>query len=254
MVPAQPSDGIAADPPPEDWVQAQRRLAAGDAAAFAALVETNAGTVLAVLRRRFGAALDAASLEDALGDAAMKAWRSRRCYDATLGSPRAWFGAIAIRCALDLVADRQRLGQILPDLDQRPARESGGLPVPRSSDLLLDLHRCIAELPRLQRVVLLADLAADGRAPAGDLAAAANSSLGSIYVARAKATRTIRERLRRMGHRIAADGEPTRQWQRRSPGRVANSADPTPEHEAWRLHERPGSVARQVPTKKEPKP
>lgn len=254
MAPAPPSDGIAADPPPPDWVQVQRRLAANDTAAFAALVESNAGPVLAVLRRRFGAALDAASLEDALGDAAMKAWRSRRCYDATLGSPRAWFGAIAIRCALDHVADRQRLGQVLPDLDQRPAREATGSSAPRSSDLLLDLHRCIAELPRLQRVVLLADLAADGRAPAGELAAVANSSLGSIYVARAKATRTIRERLLRMGHRIAADGEPTRRWQRRIPERVANSANPTPEHKTWHLHGRPGDVAQQAPTKKEPKP
>lgn len=254
MAPAQPSDGIAAGPPPQDWVQAQRRLAADDAAAFAAMVETNAGPVLAMLRRRFGAALDAASLEDALGDAAMKAWRSRHCYDATLGSPRAWFGAIAIRCALDLVAGRQRLGQVLPDLDQRPAREATGSSAPRSSDLLLDLHRCIAELPRLQRVVLLADLAADGRAPAGELAAVANSSLGSIYVARAKATRTIRERLRRMGHRIADDGDPTRRWQRRIPGRAANGEDPLPGHETWHLHGRPGNAARQVPTKKEPKP
>jgi DNA-directed RNA polymerase specialized sigma24 family protein len=63
-----------------------------------------------------------------------------------------------------------------------------------------ELREALGQLPRLQRLVLLADLAAEGRAPARELAAKLGTSPNSIYVTRSNARRALLAMLRHLGH------------------------------------------------------
>jgi DNA-directed RNA polymerase specialized sigma24 family protein len=62
-----------------------------------------------------------------------------------------------------------------------------------------ELREALGQLPRLQRLVLLADLAAEGKAPARELAAKLGTSANSIYVTRSNARRALLTMLRHVG-------------------------------------------------------
>ncbi len=167
------------------------------------MVERHVAQVHGLLHQRFGGVLDAASLEDVVAQALQRAWRSRHTFDASRGTARAWLGVIGHNCALQMLAKRQRMGLYLRDLGEHPAAEPEIERSEPCKQLLLDLHVHIARLPRLQRAVILADLANDGKAPAVTIEEDTGSSKGSIYVARSKAIRTLRRALAALGYEFA---------------------------------------------------
>jgi RNA polymerase sigma factor (sigma-70 family) len=122
-------------------VDLARRAAAGDAAAFAALVRTHEAAVRRFLRRLAGEAAD-----DIAQEVFLKAWRGTGHYRGD-GRYRAWLMRIAWTLFLDA-----RRGDT-----RRDAREAAA-PAPESRhdpDLAIDLERALSGLGRRERAAAL---------------------------------------------------------------------------------------------------
>lgn len=206
------------DPPPDhesdrDAVTA-RLLASGDPEGLTRLLTHHGGTVRAWLRRDFGRILDDSEIDAAMSVMAVKVWHAARRFDARKGTLRAWTAVIARNCALSLLAERRRrIATPQDDLDRFLAADPRALPLPiERRRLLADLHRCLAELPPLQRAVLRADLAHGGSAPADRLARELHTTTNSIYVSRQKGRRALRAAMAARGHEFDAATPPDRQF------------------------------------------
>lgn len=192
-------------PPPDpdrDAVTAQL-LAALDQEGLNRLLADHGGRIRWVLRREFSSVLDDSEIDEAINQAAHKAWRNARRYDAGRGSLRSWFYVIARTSTLRLLEQKKRRANLsyLPDLDASQARATAPEPVPADQQQFVDvLYRCIDELSPQQRAVVLADLAAGGTAPATELAAELKTTPNSVYVSRNAARRQLRIALARNGH------------------------------------------------------
>lgn len=191
--------------PDRDSVTA-RLLQAGDPEGLVRLLTDHGSRIRSKLRKDFGGVMDESDMEEVMSLASVRAWNAARRLDARRSSLRAWFGVIARNCALTLLEVRARGGlRFEPDLDLRPqAVPCGPSADPRQMDLIRDLHRCIDRLPALQRAVVLADLQADGTAPADVLAEQLRTSTNSIYVSRWKGRTALRKALAGMGHDFAS--------------------------------------------------
>lgn len=117
------------------------RAAAGDAAAFAALVRAHEGSV-----RRFLARLSGGEADDLAQDVFLTAWRKAGRYDAT-GSYRGWLFRIGYHAFLD--ARRSGLRRELREQQLAPDAAVGDL------DLSLDLNRALATLSGRERAAAL---------------------------------------------------------------------------------------------------
>lgn len=105
-----------------------------------ALLPRAAGYAWSVVRNREDA-------EDAVQEAALKAYRNRHRYDCTRPLKGWWF-AIVRNCCLDLVRRRPRSPVVPADDDTLPARE------PPSPYLHEDLHQSLARLSPPHREIL----------------------------------------------------------------------------------------------------
>lgn len=118
-----------------------RRAAAGDAAAFAALVRANEAAVRRFLRRLAGESGD-----DLAQETFLKAWRLAGDYRGE-GRYRAWL----MRIAWTTFLGAHRAGR------RRAAREAGAPPpqAPAHPDLAIDLERVLASLGERERAAAL---------------------------------------------------------------------------------------------------
>ena len=177
-----------------------RLLVAGDAIGLDRLLNDHGPHVQAHLRRKLGHLLDAWQIEDAMSLAAIRAWQSASRFDAELGRLRAWFAVIARNSALHVLA--QRHDDLFVPLDDLEPGVIGIHAEPEidRARLIVDVQRMIDKLPPLQRLVLHADLSAGEPLPGSELARRFGSSQSSIYVARMRGRRELRERLERLGY------------------------------------------------------
>jgi len=153
--------------------------------------------------------LDTADIDDALSQAAARVWRAGPRFDPAKGTLRAWYYVIARNCALRIVqAKANRPLHLVEDLDAVvPAplpQAAESVANPKRQRFAQDLHRCIAQLPRLQRLVISADLAAGGVADTEHLVRDLDTTANAVYVSRARARKTLREALTRLGHQMAS--------------------------------------------------
>lgn len=192
-------------PTPQDRAIA-RLLTAGDAEGLRRLLATHGGRVREVLRSEFPT-LDGALLDDVMSLAALRVWRARHRYVPERGTLRAWLLVIARNCAVRHLAARNRQGlTFTANLDGVPA------PGPEfdatAYQVIHDVRMCISQLPKQQRNVILADLAAGGLASCKDLAQELGTTNRSVRASRAKALRYLRAALARLNYPWRLGGDP----------------------------------------------
>lgn len=185
-----------------------RLLVEGDPEGLRRLVLDHGPTVRRVLLKEFRDALDEQQVDEAMSQAAQRAWKSRGRVDPRVGTLRAWLLVISRNCARRVLQTKRRGGALayVDDLDSGSANGAASLPdveIPRplvEPPFVADLRRCIEALPRMQRAIVLADLAAGGSAPGKELAASLKTSTNSVYVSRNHARRALRKAMLDFGH------------------------------------------------------
>lgn len=155
--------------------------------------------------------LDDMQIDEALSQASQRVWKNGRRFDPSLGTLRSWLYVIARNCARRVLEVERRNSALryVDDLDSaaqpQPAEPSEPEGRPWEPSFVIDLRHCIHGLPRMQRAIVLADLAAGGSAPAKDLAATLETSTNSVYVSRNHARKAIRTAMLRLGHRFEVE-------------------------------------------------
>jgi DNA-directed RNA polymerase specialized sigma24 family protein len=139
-------------------------------------------------------------MQHVLNAAVYNVWRSAGSFDPSKGDLAGWLYRIAQREVVNCL--RQSKGNHgVAALDVEPAIK-GRRPDDTSitdQPVVKELLEVIENLPHLQRAVIQADLAADGRADDERLARLHNSTVASVRATRTTARKKIREA---MQHRI----------------------------------------------------
>jgi RNA polymerase sigma-70 factor (ECF subfamily) len=207
-----PGAGSPADPTDRDRTTV-RLMAARDPEGLRRLLADHGGRILGALRRELHQVLDASDIEGVLNQAAHRAWSRAATFDPTKGSLRTWFFTVARNCAMRAIQDRRRHSGLryVSDLDDRhvPQPQVEGAPTEQERKFQDDFYACVDALPRLQRLVVLADLEAGGSAPADDLAKLLGTSRNAIYVSRTNARKAMRVRMEEMGHTGRTESRPS---------------------------------------------
>ena len=187
------------EPPNRDAVTVAL-LVAGNQQGLRQLLEDHGGVVRLRLLKQFHKMLDDSELDEVMGLAAIRVWRTQSRFDATLGTLRAWFFVIARNCVLTMLAKRRNSPlELCGNLDGFGVGETPP-PTPRRQQLVADTHACLEELPPMQRAILQADLEAGEAVSAQELAVRLKTSPNSIYVSRLKGREALRKALARIGH------------------------------------------------------
>jgi len=179
------------------------------------LLATYGAKIKWYLRTEFKQSLDDTGVQDALNQAAFRAWRLIDSFDPEKGTLRAWFFKIARNAALRILEQQNRERPHVQvedwDLPSFLALHTGDdlEPTPKHKRFLKDLWLCIGKLSPLQKGIILADLKAGGDVvDASDLAASFHTSKNSIYASRSLARKALREGLILLGHVPAPETEP----------------------------------------------
>ncbi len=157
------------------------------------LLETYGSALKAWLLRSFGAVMADHEVQQAINDAALSVWNHIGRFDPAKASLCTWFVRIGVNCARDILRGLRRRSIEYCLGDDEPVWEHSLTAV--ETPLIDQLYRCIAELPVLQQAIILADLAAGGRAFDDRLAGLHNTSVGSIRVSRCKAQAKLKQQL-----------------------------------------------------------
>jgi RNA polymerase sigma factor (sigma-70 family) len=168
------------------------------------LLQVHGPRVKWLLHDRFGDILAEPDLAAALSEAAFKAFRAIRMFDASKGTLGAWFWQIAANAARNVLRGEIRHAhQNLAHDPPGPARTAASLDDgdgPTGNETLDSLREAIEALPDLQRKIIQADLASRDVASAAWLAERYGTTPASIYVSRGKAHENLRKALVQRGH------------------------------------------------------
>lgn len=197
-------DVTAPDSQPDRDAVTVGKLLAGDDDGLQRLLQDHGGLIRTRLRKDFGNTLDDSEIDEVMNTMVVKVWQAARRFSQAHGTLRAWAHVIAHNTALRHMENRRR-SSMRPqaDLDRfAVAIHAPASPTSERRRLLADLHRCIEQLPPLQRAVLKADLQAGDTLPAGPLATRLGTTASSIYVSRLKGRASLREALTALGHTL----------------------------------------------------
>lgn len=204
------------NPAPDDGDrQTVQLLLARDARGLTRLLEHHGARVRAALRASFGGSLSDSDVDDALSTASYRAWRKVATFDPARGTLRAWFYVVCRNAALELLRARRRAGLELrgDELEQvaDPASSADHAElVPEPPRAFTEaLRACVADLPRLQRLVVEADLQSDFVVDADELARRLGTTRNSVYVSRSNARKALKQALLARGFPLP-DGEELR--------------------------------------------
>lgn len=164
------------------------------------LLADHGGWVRARLLREFGGALDAHQVDQALRDAAQRAWRAAAKIDLERGGLVGWLLVLGRAAAVRMLARlRRRQARVVagraPALTARADVEA--VVAWAAGQRLAVLVPFLEQLQPQQRAVLLADFAAGGTASARELARRLATTVNSIYVSRSNGRRAVRDALER---------------------------------------------------------
>ena len=172
-------------------------------AALEELLRKHGGIVKGTVRKQFGSQLAYGEEHEVLIRTAAKVWKYAHSFDDTKAKLTTWLVSIALREAIDLIAENQPDFDLVGEevLDAR-FFESGSEEEPTKEDkkVVRDLNLVVSRLPKLQRAIIEADLACGDVADGERLAELHGTSKNSIYVSRNKAHATIEREMRKMGH------------------------------------------------------
>ena len=177
------------------------RILGGEQQALVELIQEFAARVEKSMTKRFSDVLDVEEIEGAVNAAACNVWRSASQFNPAAGSLGGWFYKIAEREVYNCIRTHE-LGDVPLDWDPtEPVRKSwGSTSYHTNGDLISALNKVIDQLPRLQKEVVLADLAAGERADDQRLADRLGSTVNAIRVSRSGARKRIREEIIKLGY------------------------------------------------------
>lgn len=165
------------------------------------LLQEYGGRIRGYVRQRFPS-LDDGELQDVVTDAMLAVAGS---FDPDRGTLSAWFLLLAHQQAVVRIRTRhaRRVHERPTEMWEPTAPGVDPLSQVIARESLAELQAAITRLPRLERAVMEADLAAGEAVPAASLAASLHTTEGSIYAARRRARtrlaqqcRWIREKLK----------------------------------------------------------
>lgn len=166
-----------------------QRIAAGDGAASAALVDRHLGRILALAWRLLGSQAEA---EDVAQDAFLRAWQ--RAADWRPGSARfsTWLHRVAVNLCLDRLRRRREVG--LEAAGDPPAEDNHPGAALQQQAVAARVQAALAELPERQRLaIVLCHFQELGNAEAAEVMEIGVEALESLL---ARGRRSLRERLR----------------------------------------------------------
>lgn len=174
------------------------RIIERDQDAVANLVEFLQERVMPVLAYRYRELLDEMELASVLNSVVLNVWRSAGTFDPARGNLEGWLYRIAEREAInrirrDSAAKETTMVDFEPSLKARRPDDTSWTDQPRVKRLLA----AIEQLPRLQRAVIRADLAAGDQADDERLARQHDTTVNSIRVTRSVARKKLRDLLQR---------------------------------------------------------
>jgi RNA polymerase sigma-70 factor (ECF subfamily) len=181
-----------------------QRVLQRDPVGLEQLLRDHGGKVRGALVPAFGSL--GQDLDDVMSIAAFRAWEGIAGFDSERGTLRGWFFRIARNAAIEHLR-RCRRWKPEPPGGDGPTRETVSDTEAEGDDRDLGLRarridalfQAIAGLPRLQREVVLADLADSNGTTTEELAARLGSTPNSILASRSKARRSLRLALQRLG-------------------------------------------------------
>jgi len=182
-------------------IELVQRMLQEDNGAMRAVIAKFGDRIMHSLARRFRDVLDQHDVDECLNHAAWKLWRFANKFDPDRGSLGTWFYKVAEREVYDLI--RNRPSGTLPlefDPGATPRVAWGSTSRHPNGALINDLNAVIDMLPKVQKAVILADIAAGERADDEGLAARLKTSVNSIRVSRHKAKKRIALELGKRGH------------------------------------------------------
>lgn len=175
-------------------------LRARDAEGLRRLLRDHGGVVLTRLRSMFRRTLADNDLEQILSDAIERVWATSRSHDPQQGTLRAWLLVIVRNRAIDYLRQHRRhnhaqidFAEVVSWLETSPSQQE-------RLRRIADFQGCLRLLPGLQRLVLQADLDADGTASAQVLADRFHIKVAAVYRARTRGRAEVRRMMQRLGH------------------------------------------------------
>lgn len=125
-------------------------VAAGDAAAFSALVDRHHARIVALASRIL---MDGSAAEDIVQEAFLRLWRRPNAYDPARGAFSAWIKRVVVNLCLDrkrMIRPVEDLDAVTETADDRPTPEQAAL----ANDRAARLHAALRDVPARQRAAL----------------------------------------------------------------------------------------------------
>jgi len=184
------------EPDDEDLAAA---MMCGDVEALRAVLRMHLEPVRELMKGTYGKTAHQSLIDEAVSFAAFKMWRTAGRFDKTRGSLGAWLFIMAQSRLIDILRreKRHRVRNPLldPEFDCPVSCPADGSDQPKDKEEAQELQQLkyVIEnkLKGNQKEIILADLAAGGRADAGSLAEILNTTKDAIYVSRHKAHKSI---------------------------------------------------------------
>ena len=188
----------------------------GDKEALRTVLDEHLEPVKEVMKGIYGKVVHQLLIDEAVSFAVTKMWRTAGSYDKAKGTWGAWLFIMAQSRMLDILRREKRYRVRNPSWNPEYDREvhcdsdRSDQPVDKEETRELQELRDVVEnkLKGDQKVIILADLAAGGRADGGSLAEILDTTKDAVYVSRRKAHLNIRkEMLERQQRRESLRGK-----------------------------------------------
>lgn len=175
--------------PADDEARLVARAAAGDAAAFRALLARHLGPVLAVGRRILR---DEAEAEDVAQEAMLRLWRTGGGLEVGAGGIGPWLRRVAANLSIDRLRAGRRT-QVTDEIPERPV-PAGQLSALAARDTARRVDEALGRLPERQRLALtLFHFEGLSQIEVGRMLGVSDEAVESLL---ARARRTLRDELK----------------------------------------------------------
>lgn len=192
---------MADEPDDEDLAAA---MMCGDAEAARTVLRMHLEPVKELMKGTYGKTVQQIHIDEAVSFAVAKMWRTAGNYDKARGTLGAWLFIMAQSRLIDILKrekrHRVRYPLLDPEYDCPVSCPTDGSDQPKDKEEaqeLQDLKYVIEnKLQGDQKTIILADLAAGGRADGGSLAEILNTTKETVYSSRSKAHAKIRKEMK----------------------------------------------------------
>ena len=189
-------------PAESEQIELIARMRHRDEAALEIFVRLNGPKVKHWIRSKYGSILQSVEIEEAISVTFYNAWRFSDRFDSSKGAINSWLIGIAKNAVLGILrgSKKHRSKHLEYDDSYDPAAVAQTSPIERFNEVESGkIRAAINELPKLQRKVILADLASGGFSDDARLADEFDTTKKSIQVSRSKAKKKLYRSLTELG-------------------------------------------------------